>query len=60
MDRNQTESMEELKREIVVQIGNLSRSIGKMPHEDENVREAGRALLKLGALVSKALDIPMP
>ena len=60
MDRTPPESMEELKREIVVQIGSLSRSIGKMPHEDENVREAGKALLKLGALVSKAFDIPMP
>jgi hypothetical protein len=60
VDRKQKESMDVLKREIVVQIGNLSRSIGKMPHEDENVREAGNALLKLGALVSKALDIPIP
>jgi len=60
MNRKQAESMEELKTEIVVQIRNLSRSIGKMPHEDENAREAGKALLKLGVLISKALDIPMP
>lgn len=60
MEGKKPEKMEELKREIVVQIGNLSRAIGKMPHDDENVRESGKALLKLGALVSKAFDIPLP
>jgi hypothetical protein len=56
----QPQSADDLKREIVTQIAELSRLLGMMSSDDIIVQKAGEAHLKLSILVGRALDIPMP
>ena len=56
----QPQSADDLKREIVTQIAELSKLLGMMSNDDTTVQKAREAHLKLSVLVGKALDIPMP
>jgi hypothetical protein len=56
----QPQSTENMKREIVTQIAELSRLLGMMSNDDPDVQKAREAHLQLSVLVGKALDIPMP
>ncbi len=56
----QPQSADNLKREIVTQIAELSKLLGMMSSDDIIVQKAREAHLKLSVLVGKALDIPMP
>ena len=56
----QPQSAEDLKREIVTQIAELSRLLGMMSSDDTAVQKAREAHLKLSVLIGKTLDIPMP
>ena len=58
MERAQ--STDDLKREIVKQIAELSKLLGMMSSDDTTVQKAREAHLKLSVLVGKTLDIPMP
>jgi hypothetical protein len=53
-------SDDDLKREIVMQIAELSRLLAMMSSDDNTVQKAREAHLKLSVLVGKTLDIPMP
>ena len=50
----------DLKKEIVIQIADLSRLLGMMPSGDITVCDARASFLKLSVLISKALDIELP
>jgi hypothetical protein len=54
------QNTDDLKREIVAQIAELSRLLGMMPGDDTTVQQAREAHLKLSILIGRALDIPMP
>lgn len=54
------QSADDLKREIVTQIAELSKLLGMMSSDDTTVQKAREAHLKLSVLVGKALDIPIP
>ena len=56
----QPQSADDLTREIVTQIAELSKLLGMMSSDDTTVQKARQAHLKLSLLVGKALDIPMP
>ena len=56
----QPQSANDLTREIVTQIAELSKLLGMMSSDDTTVQKAREAHLKLSVLVGKALDIPMP
>ncbi|MFC1979703.1 hypothetical protein ACFLVS_02385 [Chloroflexota bacterium] len=56
----QPQSADDLTREIVTQIAELSKLLGMMSSDDTTVQKAREAHLKLSVLVGKALDIPMP
>ena len=56
----QLQSPDDLKREIVTQIAELSKLLGMMSSDDTAVQKAREAHLRLSVLVGKALDIPMP
>ena len=56
----QPKNIEELKREIVAQIAEMSRLLGMIPGDDVTAQKARDAHLKLSVLIGKALDIPMP
>jgi hypothetical protein len=56
----QPQSSDDLRREIVTQIAELSKLLGMMSSDDTTVQKAREAHLKLSVLVGKALDIPMP
>ena len=56
----QPQNIEELKREIVTQIAELSRLLGMMPSDDTTAQKARDAHLRLSVLIGRALDIPMP
>jgi len=51
---------EELKREIVAQIAELSRLLGMMPSDSTTVQKAIEAHLRLSILIGKALNIQLP
>ncbi|MFC1972311.1 hypothetical protein ACFLVE_02760 [Chloroflexota bacterium] len=51
---------DDLKREILTQIAELSKLLGMMSSDDTTVQKAREAHLRLSVLVGKALDIPMP
>ena len=53
-------NVEDLKKDIVVQIAELSRLLGMIPSDDATVRDARDSFLKLSILISKALDIKLP
>jgi hypothetical protein len=56
----QPQSADDLKREIVTQIAELSKLLGMMSSDDTTAQKAREAHLKLAVLVGKALDIPIP
>jgi len=56
----QPQSTDDLKREIVTRIAELSRLLGMMSGNDITVQKAREAHLQLSVLVGRALDIPMP
>ena len=56
----QPQSADELTREIVTQIAELSKLLGMMSSDDITVQKAREAHLELSVLVGKALQIPMP
>ena len=60
VEKEQPQNIEDLKREIITQIAELSRLLGMMPSNDITVQKAGEAHLRLSFLIAKALDIPMP
>ena len=51
---------DDLKREIITQIAELSKLLGMMSNNDVTVQKAREVHLKLSVLVGKALDMPMP
>jgi len=56
----QPQSADDLTREIVTQIAQLSKLLGMMSSDDITVQKAREAHIKLSVLVSKALDIQIP
>lgn len=56
----QSQNIEDLKRDIVVQIAELSRLLGMIPSNDTTVHDARNAFLKLSISIGKALDIKLP
>ena len=55
----QPRNIEELRRQIVVQIADLSRLLGMTPSE-EMIAEARDSFLKLSLLLNEALDLKLP
>jgi predicted transcriptional regulator len=53
------ENIDELRRNIQIQLADMSRSLEKMNNDDVVVREARTSFLKLSALVGRALDIEL-
>ena len=60
MTIEQSQNIEDLRRDIVVQIAELSRLLGMISSDDATVRDARDSFLKLSILISKALDIELP
>jgi hypothetical protein len=60
MGMEQPKNIEELKKEIVVQIADLSRLLGMIPSDDITVRDARTSFLKLSILISRALHLDIP
>jgi hypothetical protein len=60
MTIEQSRSNEDLKKDIVVQIAELSRLLGMIPSDDATVRDARDSFLKLSILIGEALDIKLP
>ena len=56
----QPQNIEDLKREIVAQIADLSRVLGMIPGDDTTVSDARASFLKLSILISRALDLKLP
>jgi len=54
------QSTDDLKREIVTRIAELSRLLGMMSGNDITLQKAREAHLQLSVLVGRALNIPMP
>ncbi len=52
-------NIEELRRQIVIQIADLSRLLGMTPSE-EIIAEARDSFLKLSLLLNEALDLGLP
>jgi len=59
MEKEQPQNIEDLKREIVTEIANLSRLLGMMPNDDV-VGDARSSFLKLSLLINEALDLKLP
>ena len=53
------ENIEELRRNIQVQLADMSRLLEMMSNDDAVVREARTSFLKLSVLVGRALDIEL-
>ena len=53
------ENIDELRRNIQVQLADMSRLLEKMSNDDVIVREARTSFLKLSVLVGRALDIEL-
>ena len=53
-------NVEDLRKDVVVQIAELSRLLGMIPSDDATVRDARDSFLKLSILIGKALDIKLP
>ena len=60
MGKEQPQNIEDLTKEIIVQIADLSRLLGMLPSNDTTVSDARTSFLKLSLLISKALDIKLP
>lgn len=59
MEKEQPQNIEDLKREIVAEIANLSRLLGAMPNDDV-VSDARSSFLRLSLLINEALDLKLP
>ena len=55
----QLQNIEDLKKEIIAQIADLSRLLGMIPSDDKTVHDARDSFLKLSILISQALDIQL-
>ncbi|MEJ2719862.1 MAG: hypothetical protein P8181_01800 [bacterium] len=53
------ENIEDLRRDIQVQLADMSRLLGMMNTDDDVVREARTSFLKLSVLIGRALDIEL-
>ncbi len=53
MEKGQPQNMEDLKKEIITQIAELSRLLGMMPSNDITVQRAGEAHLRLSVLIGR-------
>jgi len=60
MTIEQSRNIKDFRRDIVVQIAELSRLLGMISSDDATVRDARDSFLKLSILISKALDIKLP
>ena len=56
----QPQDINDLKKQIIVQIADLSRLLGLIPSDDTTVSDARTSFLKLSMLISQALDIKLP
>lgn len=53
------ENIDELRRNIQLQLADMSRLLGKMSNDDDVIREARTSFLKLSVLIGRALDIEL-
>jgi len=53
------ENIDELRRNIQIQLADMARLMGMMNNDDDVVREARSSFLKLSVLISRALDIEL-
>jgi hypothetical protein len=53
------ENIEDLRRNIQVQLADMSRLLEMMSNDDDVVREARTSFLKLSVLIGRALDIEL-
>ncbi|UCH84665.1 MAG: hypothetical protein JSW50_02945 [Candidatus Latescibacterota bacterium] len=51
------ENIEDLRREIQVQLADISRLLEMMSNDDDIVHQARTSFLKLSVLVGRALDL---
>jgi len=56
----QAQRNNDLRKDIINQIADLSKLLGMMSSDDITVQKAREAHLRLSILIGKALDIPMP
>ncbi len=56
----QQNNADDLKREIVTQIAELSKLLGMMSSDDTTVQKAREAHLRLSVIIAKILEIQMP
>jgi len=56
----QEQRANDLKRDIICQIADLSKLLGMMSSDDITVQKAREAHLRLSILIGEALDIQMP
>ena len=55
----QPRNIEDLKKEIIIQIADLSRLLGIVPSNDITVSNARDSFLKLSILIDRALDLKL-
>lgn len=60
MEMKQPQNIEDLKKEIIAQIADLSRLLGMIPSDDITVSDARGSFLKLSILIDRALDLNLP
>ncbi|UCG51819.1 MAG: hypothetical protein JSW58_16880 [Candidatus Latescibacterota bacterium] len=53
------ENIEDLRRNIQLQLADMSRLLEMMSSDDDVVREARASFLKLSVLIGRALDIEL-
>jgi uncharacterized protein (UPF0147 family) len=53
------EDIEDLRRNIQVQLADMSRLLEMMSNDDDVVHEARTSFLKLAVLIGRALDIEL-
>lgn len=59
MEMEQPQNIEDLKKEIVAQIADLSRLLGMIPSDDITVSQARDSFLKLSVLIDQALGLKL-
>jgi hypothetical protein len=53
------ENIDELRRNIQVQLADMSRLLAMMNNDDDVVKETRTSFLKLSAMIGRALDIEL-
>lgn len=48
---------QELKFQVIAEIGNLSRLLGQIPGDDEIIQQARESFLRLSIMVGQALGL---